>query len=78
MWTFRLRIHLRCGGEMDLFGSEEALARFRRELQGMVELGRDETISWSTRNETKRIRIRDVRTIGALEPIIPMNGFRRS
>lgn len=77
MWTFRLRLHLRDGGTTDLFGPEGDLSRFRRELQGILERGRDETISYSTRNQTKKIRTGEIERIGDLEPIIPMNGFRR-
>lgn len=76
MWTFRLRLHMDDGHDLDLFGAEDALERFRTGLARLIERGEEDLISYLSHHEAVTVCVGSVARIGDLDPVIPEGLFR--
>lgn len=71
MWTFRLRLHMNDGHDLDLFGAEETLERFRAGLARLMCRGEDDVISILSNHQARAVCVGCVDRIGDLHPVIP-------
>lgn len=71
MWTFRLRLHMDDGSDLDLFGAEDTLERFRVGLARLMERGEDDLLSILSNHQATTVCVGCVDRIGDLDPVIP-------
>lgn len=70
MWTYRLNIRLRCGGEIAVYGREGRLLDLCLDLQTRREEGNDDLVDLRGFKSLAAIRPSDVLLLGDVDPII--------